>query len=48
MVFENYLAPALCDLFVFAPLRELPSEEGSLFLAKAQRRKVAPFISQRS
>jgi hypothetical protein len=48
MVFENYLAPALYDLFVFAPLRELPSEEGSLFLAKAQRRKVAPFISQRS
>ena len=47
MVFENYLAPALCDLFVFAPLRELPSEEGSLFLAKAQRRKVAPFIPQR-
>jgi hypothetical protein len=45
MVFENYLAPSLC---VFAPLQELPSEEGSLFLAKAQRRKVAPFISQRS
>jgi OsmC-like protein len=35
---------SLRDLCVFAPLREPPPEEGSPFLATAQRRKVAPFM----
>ena len=38
----------LSDLRAFAPWREPPPELGSLFLAKAQRRKVVGLIFQRS